>query len=161
PAGQLLDGGQDLVDADCIGGATAKIEGAPTHPVDAVQYGPIGCDCVVDEEDVADLLAVAVNRDRFTLQCGDEEMRDPALVFGAELARTVDAAHAEHRGGQPKRGGIVENVLIGHALGAAVRRAEIEATIFADAMPAHIAVLWLVAVAVLRNGEIPQIAVDL
>ena len=55
-------------------------------------------DEVVDEQQVAHLLAVAIDRDRQALQRADQEMRDPALVLGAVLVRPVDAAHAEHRG---------------------------------------------------------------
>ena len=56
---------------------------------------------ILDEEEVADLLAVAVERDGPALPRLDEEVRDPALVLRAELARSVDAAHPEHRRGRP------------------------------------------------------------
>src|SRR3989440_303258 len=57
-------------------------------------------DEIVDEEDVAHLLAVTVDRDRPTQQRADHEMGDPALVLDAELARPADAAHPEDRGRQ-------------------------------------------------------------
>ena len=50
----------------------------------------------------------------------DQEMGDPALVFGAELVRPIDAAHAEHRRRQAEGAGIVEHILVGGALGAAI-----------------------------------------
>ena len=45
---------------------------------------------------VAHLEAVAVDRDGPALQHRVEEVRDPALVFVAELPRARDARHAKH-----------------------------------------------------------------
>ncbi len=43
----------------------------------------------------------------------DQEVRDPALVLGAHLARPVDAAHPHHRGRHAEAAGVVEHVLVG------------------------------------------------
>ena len=59
-------------------------------------------DQIVDEQHVAHLQAVAVERDRLAVERLDQEVRDPALILGAELVRAVDAAHAEHGRRQPK-----------------------------------------------------------
>ena len=53
-------------------------------------------DEIVYEKHIAHLLAVAIDRDRPALHRADQEMCDPALVLGAVLMRTVDAAHAKH-----------------------------------------------------------------
>jgi hypothetical protein len=45
-----------------------------------------GIDQVVDEEDVAHLPPVAEQRDRLARERAQQEVRDPALVLGAELA---------------------------------------------------------------------------
>ena len=56
-----------------------------------------------------------------------QEVREPALVLGAELPRPVDAAHAQHAGGHAEAARVVQHVLVGRALGAAIGRVEARA----------------------------------
>src|SRR4051794_9046819 len=60
-------------------------------------------------------------------------MRDPALVFGAELARPVDAAHAHHRATQPEHARVVPNILVGGPFRTSIGTMKIEWGFFADA----------------------------
>ncbi len=46
----------------------------------------------------------------------DEEVRDPALILGAELARTVDATHPQHRRRDAEELRVIQHILVGHAL---------------------------------------------
>src|SRR5215218_6411422 len=82
---------------------------------------------------VAYLIAVAENSDRLISQCLQEEVGDPALVFGAELARAVNTAHSHDRAAKPEDPGVVANVLVGRALRAAVGAVEIKGSAFIDA----------------------------
>ena len=61
-----------------------------------------------------------VEGDPGTLHATDEEVRYPSLVLRAELARPVDAAHAKHGARDSVAACVVEHILIGRALRAAV-----------------------------------------
>jgi hypothetical protein len=91
----------------------------------------------------------------------DQEMGDPALVLGAELARAVDAAHAQHRGRQAEGPGVVEHVLVGRALGAAVGGGEVESGGLVDAVAAQGRVLGRVAAGGEAGRHAGEAAVDL
>src|SRR5690606_9716123 len=54
----------------------------------------------------------------------EDEVRDPALILRPELMRPADAAHAEDGASKPAHPRVVENVLVGGALRAAVRSVE-------------------------------------
>ena len=88
-------------------------------------------------------------------------MGDPALVFGAELVRPVDAAHAKDDRRQAERARVVEHVLVGRALRAAVRAVEVERARLSrcrarrPTRPRH------VAQAALAQRDIVEVAVDL
>ena len=84
-------------------------------------------------EDVANLAAVAIDGDRIAPQRLDHEMSKPALVLIAELARSIDAAHAQDCRPEPIDPPIVAHILIGGTLGAAIWTVEIEHGVFADA----------------------------
>ncbi len=88
-------------------------------------------------------------------------MRDPALVLGPALARPVDAAHAQHGGGQAETAGGLEHVLVRRALGAAIGRVEIERPAFADAVVADIRVDWHIGVGGPLQLHVGEIAIDL
>src|SRR4051794_38854053 len=90
-------------------------------------------DQVVHEQDVADLTAIAIERDRPAIQRLNEEMRDPPLVLGADLVRAINAAHAEHDCRNAIGASVVADVLVGGALGAPVRAVEIERSALGDA----------------------------
>ena len=95
--------------------------------------GHHGVDQIVHMEHVAHLEAVAVDVIGLAGEHGVEEVRDPALVFVAELPRTGDAGHAEDDGGQIVDAGIVADVLVGRTLGAAIGRVEVERLVLVDA----------------------------
>ena len=121
----------------------------------------IGLDRVGDVEDVAHLAAVAVDRDRLAVERADQEMRDPALVLGSHLARAVDAAHAHHAGRHAEAARVVEHVLIGGALRAAVGRVEVERAVLADALRADARIARHVGVVGLVERDVGEVAVDL
>jgi hypothetical protein len=110
---------------------------------------------------VADLMSVAVDSDRLIAQCADQEVRDPALVFGAELARPVNTALAEDGCAQTKGVGVIENILIGGSLRTTVRGTEGKRAGLIDAALTDIRVRRNVAVRRLLHLQISQIAVDL
>src|SRR3990172_6544035 len=65
--------------------------------------GPVGdIEQIVDEEDVADLTTVAVDRDRPAQERGNYEMGYPTLILDAELTPAVDARLAEDHRPQAK-----------------------------------------------------------
>jgi hypothetical protein len=50
---------------------------------------------IVDKENIAHLEAIAIERDWCAGQGAHEEMRHPALIFGATLMGSINAAHTE------------------------------------------------------------------
>src|SRR5207248_5073899 len=117
---------EQLEQTDRIGRSAAEIEYAPVDPVDVLQGAHIGIHRVADIEDVAHLLAVAVDGDRLALERSDEEMRDPALILGPHLPLSVDAAHPEHDRRNAEAAAVIEDILVSRAFGAAVGRMKIE-----------------------------------
>src|SRR5437763_9384648 len=106
-------------------------------------------------------MAVAIQGDRPAFQCADEEVCDPALIFGAELMRPVDAAHSEDHGRQPKGSRVVEDVLVGSTFGTSIRAVKIEPLIFANPTAGNRFIDWLVTVVGYAEVDIIQAAVDL
>lgn len=66
------------------------------------------------------------DRDRHVLQGLDQKMRYPPLILGSVLMRAVDAAHSEHSRTDGEAARIVEDILVGSALRAAIRAVEAE-----------------------------------
>ena len=91
-------------------------------------------DQIVHVEQIANLPAVAIDGDRQVLLCSNEEVRDPTLIFGAVLMRPINTAHAENRRVDPIAACIVQNILIGGALRAAIRTMEAERVGLVDAV---------------------------
>jgi hypothetical protein len=60
---------------------------SPARRLDPVERGTHGAHQVVDPEEVAHLVAVAVHRDRRTREERAGEVRHPPLILRAELAR--------------------------------------------------------------------------
>src|SRR5215213_10820586 len=85
-------------------------------------------------------------------------MRQPALVLGAELARAVDATHAEDHRRQVIDAGVVAYVLVRRSLRAAVRGVEVQ-------RPGFRYPIWeiedIVARGARHDGHLFQTAVDL
>ena len=120
-----------------------------------------GGDRIRDMQGIAHLQAVSVNDNRLVLDRLEQEMCDPALIFGSELARPVDAAHAQDRGAQAKYPRIVAYILISRSLGTAIRTVKIEDGIFRHAF-AQMPLGRRVAPATRRNRAVVQeAAVDL
>lgn len=71
----------------------------------------------------------------------------------------VDAAHAEDGGGQSEGAGVIEDVLVGGAFGAAVGAVEIEGALFADAAAAEGFVFGLVALSGGAEADVGDFAV--
>src|SRR5205823_10613753 len=88
---------------------------------------------VVDEQHVPYLLAITVDRDRLSGYGRDDEVRQPSLVFRAELSRAVDAAHPEDHRRKVVDAGVVVHVLVRRPLGTAVGRVEIKRSGLRDA----------------------------
>src|SRR5437764_5797312 len=61
-------------------------------------------------------------------------MCDPALILVAELPWAVDAAHAHDRGTETKDSRIVARILVGSALGAAIRAVKIQQSALRDSL---------------------------
>ncbi len=72
-------------------------------------------------ENVAHLFAIAINCHRQAEERTHREPRHPPLVFNPELVSAVDARLTEHDRAQSVDPRIVANVLIGRALGTAIR----------------------------------------
>ncbi len=88
-------------------------------------------------------------------------MRHPALILRAELAGTVNAAHAQNGRRNGKGFGIIQHILIGHALGAAIGRAEIQRTLLRNPVGADAGLGGTIAILRLDHGKIGQGTIDL
>ncbi len=121
----------------------------------------ISFDRIVDEEQIAHLPPVAEDRDRFARQNTQEKMGDPALILGAHLAGTIDAAHPHHRGRQAERARIVEHILLGCTFRTAVGRVKLERAFFRNAAAAQDFVARLICLFIGRELDIGEIAIDL
>jgi hypothetical protein len=160
-AGDRFDDLEQLDQADGIGGPAADVEHVPGKLVDARVREQHRVDQVVGVEHVAHLQTVTVDRQRPTLERCNQKVGDPSLVLGAELVRSVDAAHTEHQGPQAEGAGVVEHILLGDSLRTTVRAVELEAAGFADAVPAELCVRRGVARRLLAQAHVFEIAVHL
>jgi hypothetical protein len=124
--------GDKAAQADRIARPAAEIERLAREVADTVEDGTVGAHRVIHMQDVAHLVPIAIDGDRLALQRTDEEMGNPALVFGSELPLAVDAAHAQHRRRHLIAAGIIEHILVGRALRAAVRRVKFDWPALAD-----------------------------
>jgi len=111
----------------------AQVECAAADRVDVGECSEPGRDCVIDVQGVADLQAVAKNRDRAAPDGLQHEVGNPTLIFRSELAGSVDAAHPQRGGAQAIDACIVADIVVGGSLGAAVRTIEVEGGGFGDA----------------------------
>src|SRR4051812_13380450 len=84
-------------------------------------------------------------------------MRKPALVFIPELVRTGDARHAEYHRRQAVHASIIAYVLLRRALGAAIRRMQIQWLILIDRLAIGEGILRRV----FRNRQAAKVAIDL
>src|SRR4051812_44534687 len=86
---QELEPLQELDERKCALRTATYVERSARKLVDAIAHHEHGVDQIVDEEDVADLSTVAVDRDVLPTQRANEKVREPSLVFVAELARPI------------------------------------------------------------------------
>jgi hypothetical protein len=128
----VLDELEELEQADGATGTPTDVEGASRKLIDAAPAAQEGVDEIVDEQEVSDLLSVAVEGELLAGEGPDEKVGHPALILGAKLVWPVDAARAEDSRRETEGAGVVENVLIRAALGAAVGAAKLEGAVFAD-----------------------------
>src|SRR5437868_1549880 len=115
-AAQVGDKAKQFAKADCIGRAASEIEYLAANLIDVVEHPDPGIDRIVDEQRVANLVAVAINRDRPLMNGLEHKMRDPALVLVAKLPWAVDAAHPENDRSQPEYASVVADVLVCRSL---------------------------------------------
>ena len=120
PAEGAIERGDQLPEAQRVGRAAADVEDLAPDRVDPLEGPLVGVDQVADPERVADLLAVAEDRERLVERRGDAEPGDPALVLDAELPRPVDAGLPERDGLQPVDPGVIADILVAGPLRAAV-----------------------------------------
>ena len=88
-------------------------------------------------------------------------MGHPALVLGAELARPVDATHADRGGRNAERRSVVQHILVRHALGTAIGRTEIQWSPLIDSCLADFLDRRNVAVLQRHHLDMAEIAIDL
>src|SRR5262245_36545374 len=118
-----LDDGQY---AHGIRRAAPEVEGLARARGHAAARGQECFDEVPDVQEVTHLMPVAVDGDRLVPQGTQNQVGHPPLVFGTELPGAIDARHAEHDRRQPVAACVVEYVLVGATLAAAVRTMEVE-----------------------------------
>ena len=94
PAPPLGDRVEKLEQAERVCRSTAEVEHASRDGTDIVEGAEPSRGGIIHMQRITHLPAVTVNGDGFATDCLKEEMGDPALVFGAELPRPIDAAHA-------------------------------------------------------------------
>src|SRR3546814_12853777 len=97
-------------------------------------------------------MTVAIKGDRSPLQGADQEMRDPALILRPHLPPAVDAAHAQHSGGQIETACIIQPILVRRALGTALGGMEIERAALGDAIGAQMPGTWKISAVAKRGG---------
>src|SRR5215217_276483 len=147
--------------ADGVGGTTANVERAASHLVDPLPGRHVGLHRIGDVEDVPHLTAVAIESYGLAGEGADQEVRNPALIFGAHLARAVDAAHPKNAGRQTKAASVVDDILIRRPLRAAVRGVEIERPPLVHTAQTESGVGGLVSPVNQVEVDIGEIAVDL
>jgi hypothetical protein len=147
-------------DRDAIGLSATHVIHVPSGPVDPSRGEHERAHQVVDKQQIADLFPIAVNSQRCARGGREHEVRHPALVLGAELARPVNTRHAEHHGAQPVDASIVVHVLVRGALRAAVRRVEIQGFMFVDAVGCDLRVGKTKARFTFDRGSVWQRPVD-
>ena len=113
---QLGKARQQLEQAHGVARAAPEVEHLAGQHADARAGPHVRIDGVVDVQQIAHLPTVAVDRDRLAAQRLQQKVRDPALILGAELARPVQAAHAEHHRAQAEHACVVEHVSVPGAL---------------------------------------------
>ena len=126
------DDGDQISQGQGVLRPSSNVEDGSRDPVD-VGRGEKKCVYeIVDEQNVADLLAVTIDRDGLATNRANEEMRDPPLIFGAELPGSVDTAQSEYDSGDSITARVITNVLIGSTLRASIGAVEVEWLPFVD-----------------------------
>src|SRR5262245_637454 len=87
----MLQLGDQRAQAQRVVGPAADVEDLALHVVDPRQGALVDVHQVADPEHVADLLAVAENRERLPRRRRHAEPGDPTLILNSKLTRTIDA----------------------------------------------------------------------
>src|SRR4029450_3557859 len=110
---QSLEDRPELVpDGECVLRSAADVVDVSGGSIDLLSRQPQGSHQVLDEQDIADLLAVSIDGQRLSRRGRDEEVRQPPLVFVSELTRAVDAAHSKDDCREVVDARVVADVLI-------------------------------------------------
>ena len=88
-------------------------------------------------------------------------MRDPPLVFVAELVRTVNATHPKHRRLHAISPGVIQNVLARGAFRASIWAVKVQPARFGEAMRARLCIDWSVTIALALERHVAQITINL
>src|SRR5581483_902709 len=130
----LLQERDQFQQAEGVARASANVERLPGQSSHVLLCEQKRLDQVSHEQYIANLAAVAEERQRAAVAGANEEMRHPALILVTKLMGTIDATHAENHRWQIVRARIVEHVLVRGSLGAAIRAVKVEWTMFTDAV---------------------------
>src|SRR6185312_10079523 len=122
----VLQQRNELEEAERVTGASAYVESASRQLRHALAYGTEGVHEIFRIEYIAHLAAIPENGQGSPAARLDDEVCHPALIFIAELMRSVDAAHPEHHGGHAVRTRVVENVLVGGTFRAPIGTVKIQ-----------------------------------
>src|SRR4051812_939332 len=109
---QRSDVAKQIQQTHCAIRAATNIEHLPCQTRQIFASQAEGTNEVLNKQSISHLLSVAINAQRSPFPCPDKEVCDPSLVFGAELMRPINTAHAKHDGGQSKGAGMVQHILI-------------------------------------------------
>src|SRR3569832_388335 len=149
----------DLEQTACIARPATDVVGLTRQVMDMALCELHGVDQIVDVHEVAHLIAVAVDHERLAREHSLDEVRDPALIFVAELTRAIDTAHAEYGRGQVVVLRVIQDVLSGAALRTAVGTAEAKRRGLAKSAAAYQRIDGFVAPAVQFELELIEAAV--
>ena len=97
---QVLESIDEFENAQRVPDAAADVEGLALNRIDLPTRSFKRCHEILDEQCIANLHAIAIDRDGLALHRSTHEMSDPTLILVAVLMRAIDAAHAKDRRAQ-------------------------------------------------------------
>src|SRR5262249_49781006 len=145
-------------DCECVLRTAADVINLARSPLDVLRSETQGPDEILDKQHVPDLLAVPINRQGPSGRRCNDEMRQPSLIFVAELPRAVDATHSKDHRWQVIDSGVVAHILVSRPFRAAVRGMEVQRPRLGNAMRK---ILKLVASVSLPDDDVFETAVHL
>src|SRR4051794_2916139 len=96
--------------------STAEIERAALDALDISPGRDIGLNRVTNEQNITDLVSIAIDRDRVAAESALDEMGDPALLLRPHLPWAIDTTHPHYSCRQAEAAGVIEDVLVGGTL---------------------------------------------